>query len=143
MPIVRLNDWGETLSKGHMNNILFLEKRCFYRWHYPVNDLNTVWWIASNGIELMGYAGLQMQQNRIYFCSVGVLPDYRGQGLAKQLTTARLDYCKDVNRKWLVADCHKDNVPSLNNLINFGFRFYSPKKRWGLKNSLYLKKQNV
>lgn len=93
------------------------------------------WWLAHDGLKLVGFCGFVPFvpfPNTGYYKRVGVLPEYRGQGLALKMIFAGLERAK-VSTEWttIVSDCTRDNIASANNLIRAGFKLCEPERRWG------------
>lgn len=54
----------------------------------------------------------------VYFTLVH--PDYRGQGINKQMTKLRIDAATTAGKKYLFSTVHPDNKPSMKTLTGFG-----------------------
>ncbi|MFT4926417.1 MAG: RimJ/RimL family protein N-acetyltransferase [Phenylobacterium sp.] len=89
--------------------------------------------LAYSGEQLVGYAVLEfLQQWPDYLRQVGpcehaamilftlVHPDYRGQGINKQMTRMRLDMAKTAGIKRLFSTVHPDNIASWQTLCSVG-----------------------
>lgn len=97
------------------------------------------WWLAYDGEKAVGFCGIvpsKQWEETGYFKRAGVLPEYRGHGIHHRLIRVRLNKARKVGWKWVVTDT-THNPPSANNLIQAGFKMYSPKKPWSFKTASY------
>jgi GNAT superfamily N-acetyltransferase len=94
------------------------------------------WWVVEHGFKVVGFAGYTPCDNHIYLCRAAVDPNHRGRGLHKRLIRARLAHARKGGWKKVVTDT-RDNPPSSNNLIECGFRMYTPEEPWGYKDACY------
>jgi ribosomal protein S18 acetylase RimI-like enzyme len=90
-------------------------------------DAQAVWWIARAGDQVVGYCAILPRGKGGYLSRAGVLPDFRGQGLQKQMITLRLRYAQSQGWPWVVTDTHRENVASIRSLEKIGFRPYRPR----------------
>lgn len=100
------------------------------------------WWIAYEGSEPVGFAGLARARSNIgygYLVRTGVLPQHRGQGLQRRFVKLRERFARNEGMKGLITDT-TDNVVSSNNLAASGFRLFTPRTPWAFRDSLYWKK---
>lgn len=106
---------------------------------YKAGDL---WWIAFNGDQPVGFAGIRPLENvgLWYLCRAGVIPSARGQGLQKRLIRVRLAGAKAAGGVLAISDTEKGNCASSNSLIAAGFRTYTPQYQWALPTSIYWRK---
>jgi GNAT superfamily N-acetyltransferase len=105
-----------------------------YKEHHPINtEDGSVWWIVYDGKKPVAYAGASYlkEKNRVYLCRVGVLDEYRGLGLQKELIKKRLQWAKTCGADAAVTYTDGDNIYSSNNLIKSGFLLYIPDFPWG------------
>jgi GNAT superfamily N-acetyltransferase len=123
--------------------IVALDAACFGRHDAPaLSDNAGAWWVAFAGKMPAGYCGVKKSStgaNYGYLCRAGVLPDYRGNGLQKQMIRRRIAYARAQEWTMLVTDTH-DNVSSANSLIACGFSLYNPPVKWAFSTSLYWRK---
>lgn len=127
------------------NAVHTLDAQVFdYQKHHPVSTEGSTWWIVYDGEEPVAYAGADFlkEKNTVYLCRAGVLPEYRGMGLQKELIKRRLKWAKEVCEVDVVVTyTDVDNVHSVNNLIKSGFLMYSPDFPWGSSDdALYWKR---
>jgi ribosomal protein S18 acetylase RimI-like enzyme len=90
-------------------------------------DAQAVWWIARAGDQVVGYCAIMPRGKGGYLSRAGVIPDFRGQGLQKQMITLRLRYAQHQGWPWVVTDTHRENMASIHSLEKIGFRPYRPR----------------
>jgi hypothetical protein len=111
----------------HWAAVVDLDYECF-KGEQPVHIDDALWYIAiEEGIPI-GFAGLQVTDNRGFLCKCGVAPEYRGGMVHKWLIAAREIRATTFNIKLMITHTHYQNLPSINNLISSGYKVYQPKK---------------
>lgn len=122
------------LSYADRSIIKGLDRLCF-PWDDPYDPRYAFWWIAWDGDAPIGYAGLKLLRDEpgtAFMCRVGVLAQYRGQGIGKRLIQSRVRWAKrNPNISALVTYTMRDNLASANNLLKLGFRLYNPEYQYG------------
>lgn len=91
-------------------------------------DNQAVWWIVSVDGEIAGYCSIMPRAQGGYLSRAGVLRQFQGQGLQKQMIKTRLDYARQQGWPWVVTDTHRENWASMHNLQKMGFRPYKPRR---------------
>lgn len=118
--------------------LLRLHKSCFPATSKPSFDRGW-WWLLYFGTEPIGFAGMTESNQWIncgYLCRAGVIDEHRGRKLQRRLIRVRLAMAKKLNMEAVFTDT-RNNPSSANNLIECGFRMYTPRKPWGFSNSVY------
>lgn len=121
--------------------ILRLHKECFPSDVRPPIGFGWWWLIYCDG-EPAGFAGMIPSKRWLncgYFCRAGILPEHRGKKLQRRLIRVRMAMAKKVGMYAVLSDT-RDNPSSANNLIECGFRMYTPKYPWGYTNTSYWRK---
>ena len=90
-------------------------------------DAQATWWIAYQGDQVAGYCAILPRGRGGYLARSGVLKDFRGQGLQKQMIALRLRYAREQGWPWVVTDTHKQNEASMRSLEQMGFQPYRPR----------------
>jgi len=108
---------------------------------YPAHTEGCIWWLAYDGDKPIAFAGLKRlveNEGLAYMCRVGVLKEYRGQGLQQRLIHARVNWCRRQKGIYgVITYTIPSNVASSNNLIKCGFKLYRPDYKWEGDNALY------
>lgn len=75
----------------------------------------------------------------MYLARAGVHPDYRGQGLQRQLIGLREEWARKHGIKYAITDTANSSTSSMKSLIAMGYRPFWPglAKPWALKESVY------
>ena len=71
-----------------------------------------------DGNQIMGFGGIVLYTNNAVFKSDYVLPEYRGRGLYRKITEARMDYITQKGIKKVEARCTQNSLPMF---VNMGF----------------------
>lgn len=103
------------------------------------------WWVAYDGSEPVGFAGLTQTfaDTKVgYLKRAGVIESYRGRGLQRALIRVRERAARRLGMTLMVTDT-TENPSSSNNLIACGYRLFSPKNPWAWEHTLYWKKTLV
>lgn len=98
------------------------------------------YWIAYDYDKPIGFAWLvpsTLGEGVGYLKRVGVLPQYRGQGLQQKLLRVREQQAKRLGWTRCVTDTAYHNIPSSNNLIRAGYSMFEPPIRWAFVQGLY------
>lgn len=98
--------------------------------------LKGFWWIAWDGAAPVAFAGLTATGDTGYLCRAGVIPDYRGKGLQRRLIRVRVNKARRLGLAWLVTDTYRNPVSS-NNLIDAGFRMFTPIEPWAADDAVH------
>lgn len=97
------------------------------------------WWIAYDGsipAAFVGMTDVESWRNTGYVARVGVLPDYRGNGLQKRLLAVCERKAKAIGLKQLISTTYR-NPPSANSFVARRYKTYEPEVRWGAEDTIY------
>lgn len=97
------------------------------------------WWIAYFGGDPIAFAGVCesiVDYDVGYFSRVGVLRQHRGNALQRRLMRALEAKARRQGWTRIVTDTH-DRPFSANNIMDAGYRLYTPPHPWGYPNTLY------
>lgn len=90
------------------------------------------WFIAYHNSKAVAYAGMTTIKPKIgYMVRSGVLAAHRGHGLQRDLIFARIGKAIELKYNELYTFTVVDNIQSSNNIINSGFRLFTPRDKWG------------
>ncbi|OBX06367.1 acetyltransferase [Gallibacterium salpingitidis] len=78
--------------------IFVVEQQCPYQEVDHIDCIATHLWFTIDQ-QLVAYARIYQQQEEIHFGRVLVMPEYRGQGIAKQLITQVLTFIQQTSPK--------------------------------------------
>lgn len=76
---------------------------------------------AEFGGETVGYAGMHHVIDEGYITNVAVLPDYRGQGVARALMGAMLGYCEQNGLRTITLEVRESNAAARRLYESLGF----------------------
>ena len=75
---------------------------------------------TQKGID---HLGLNYKEEECADCGpMFVAEDYRGNGLQFQMLQKLEEYCKKMNKKYILTTAHPENVYSSNNMIKAGYK---------------------
>lgn len=97
------------------------------------------WWIAYQGCNPVAFVGMtdvESWPKTGYIARVGVLPDYRGNGLQKRLLAVCERKGRELGLKQLISTTYR-NPPSANSFVARQYRTYEPQSRWGAEDTIY------
>lgn len=104
-----------------------------------VESTDGYWWIAFKGsfpIAFLGMTPVESWPKTGYVSRVGVLSDYRGQGLQKRLLAICERKARALGWKQLISSTYR-NPASANSFIARQYRVYEPQVRWGAEDTIY------
>ena len=103
------------------------------------------WWLAYRGEEPIAFAGVRCSTHLRrpqfgYLERAGVLPRHRGRGLHRRLIRVREAFARRAGWAGMVTDT-ANNPDSANNFVRLGYSIFAPKNPWGLRSSIYWRKE--
>lgn len=110
-------------NKSHVSDIAKIEEVCFSTpWSEKsiadsINDTNTHILVAEVDGVVAGYMGLQIFSGEGYVTNVAVLPQFRGQGIAKALIKAQMQN----DMEFITLEVRPSNTPAIKLYESFGF----------------------
>lgn len=116
-----------------------LHKHCLPADEYPDFSVGCWWIVYDKNGSPSAFGGLVPSSRWTdcgYLNRAGVLSFHRGRGLQRRLIRVRIAKAKQLGYEYVFSDTH-DNVPSVNNLIECGFRLYDPITPYGDVQTLY------
>jgi GNAT superfamily N-acetyltransferase len=124
---------------SHSSELTGLQYLCFPNDEVlPVNA--GLWWLVWFKGNPVGFAGITFPKesfpNAAHLSRAGVLPDHRGKGLQRRLIEVRARKAKALGLTHLITTTYCNPVSS-NNLIEYGFRCYTPNEPWGAEGTNY------
>lgn len=105
------------------------------------------WFIIYNNEKPVAYAGLvdfdkqskpkkKKRTDMCFFTRCGVREGHRGKGLQRDLIFHRICKAKAIGYSSIITTTY-ENPSSSNNLINAGFKLYTPETTWGIDGTNY------
>ena len=114
----------------------------------PANYLASLdegqWWIATapsdDGFDLAGFCAVAPSRqwtDCAYLSRAGVMPAFRGQGLQRRFIRTRLAWARANGYRFAITETTANNCPSINNLIDCGFKAFDPPRPWAADGACY------
>jgi GNAT superfamily N-acetyltransferase len=104
----------------------------------------TLWWLLELGGQPVGFAGLDdISEGKFrggMLVKAGLLPIARGNGLQKRLIQIRDRAARKQGLTVNITYVAEWNYASANNLIECGYKLYTPQWKYGLADALYFRK---
>lgn len=86
-------------------------------------------WVVLKNNRVVGFATGKVKKGKTFFLArVGILKEYRKNGLGARLVSARKRYAKKIGCKRLVTYTVSTNTPSNTNLLKHGFQPYEAQR---------------
>jgi ribosomal-protein-alanine N-acetyltransferase len=119
-------------ERAYLDDVYEIEKVCFSRpWsrealEYQLGLETSSFFVAVVDSKAVGYMGLQIFDWEGYVTNVAVLPEYRGQGIAKALISRQLDNPMD----FISLEVRESNTPAINLYTKFGFEIMGKRPKF-------------
>ena len=134
------------------DEIAFIEKHCFSTpWsadQIKSSDESTVFFIAKENNQTVGYAGMYTVLDEGYVTNVGVLPNYRKKGIGRALVQELINYSKNKDLAFLSLEVRVSNNAAIGLYSSLEFtevgkrkNFYSNPKEDALIMTRYFKNE--
>lgn len=109
-----------------------LDRACFPH-DVPCTFQRAVWWM----IDDVAFGGARIiPGDCVYLCRAGVVPSARGQHLHHRLIRVRTSMARALGLPAITYTTHA-NVVSSNNLIECGYKLWTPARAWAGRDMLY------
>lgn len=118
----------KVMTDAHVAQVAELEKLCFsdpWSENSVASELKNplaLWLVARNGATVVGYVGSQSVQGEADMMNVAVHPDYRRQGIARQLVTELVNVLADKGVHSLALEVRVSNAPAIALYEQLGFQ---------------------
>jgi ribosomal-protein-alanine N-acetyltransferase len=136
------------LSKENLKGVYEIEKTCFSN-PWSLEDLakqieleTSHFYVAEVDNKVVGYMGLQIFSGEGYVTNVAVLPNYRGQGIAKALIAKQFEN----EMSFITLEVRQSNAPAISLYEKMGFEnvgtrpnFYTNPKENAIIMTKYIK----
>ena len=116
------------MTDAHVAQIAALEKLCFsdpWSENSVASELNnplSLWLVALDGETVAGYVGSQSVLDGADMMNIAVHPDYRRQGIARELVAELTDALAEKGVKILALEVRQSNAPAIALYEQLGFR---------------------
>lgn len=139
-----------SMTSAHVAQIAELEKRCFndpWSENSIASELNnrlSCWLVALEGDMVIGYVGSQTVLGETDMMNIAVHPDYRNQGVAKNLIQTLMDTLSGQGSHSLMLEVRQSNEPAKNLYASLGFETVGIRKNYyrnPKENALILRKE--
>ena len=116
------------MTEAHVTQIAQIEKLCFsdpWSEKSVASELNnrlSLWLVALDGDTVAGYVGSQSVLDEADMMNVAVHPDYRRQGIGRDLVLALADALKEKGIRGLMLEVRASNAPAIALYEQLGFR---------------------
>lgn len=113
----------DKLKKEYVNDVFEIEKACFSNpWsrediEAQIDCPTSHFLVALVNGKVAGYMGLQIFSGEGYVTNVAVLPQYRGQGIAKALISKQFENEMD----FITLEVRESNTPAISLYEKTGF----------------------
>lgn len=117
----------QLMDSSHVEKIADLEKQCFSDpWSVKsiASELEnplSLWVVAVNGEELIGYVGSQSVLGWADMMNLAVDPDYRRKGIAESLINELITHLKQNHVTCLTLEVRVSNAPAISLYNKLGF----------------------
>lgn len=104
-----------------------------------VESTDGYWWIGyycNLPVAYVGMLTVESWPKAGYIARVGVMSDYRGQGLQKRLLAICERKARAIGWKHLISTTYC-NPASANSFVARQYRIYEPQIRWGAEETIY------
>ena len=138
------------MTSAHVAQIAELEKCCFNDpWSEnsissELNNRLSCWLVALESDVVIGYVGSQTVLGETDMMNIAVHPDYRNQGVAKNLIQSLMDTLSGQGSHSLMLEVRQSNEPAKNLYASLGFETVGIRKNYyrnPKENALILRKE--
>ena len=116
------------MTDAHVAQIAALEKLCFsdpWSENSVASELNnplSLWLVALDRETVAGYVGSQSVLDGADMMNIAVHPDYRRQGIARELVAELTDALAEKGVKILALEVRQSNAPAIALYEQLGFQ---------------------
>ena len=118
----------KNMTATHVMQIAEIEKLCFsdpWSEKSVASELEnrlSLWLVALDGDRVAGYVGSQSVLDEADMMNVAVHPDYRRQGIGRDLVLALSDALRKKDIKGLMLEVRQSNTPAIALYEQLGFQ---------------------
>ena len=117
----------KNMTATHVPQIAQIEKLCFSDpWSASsvateLENSYSLWLVALDGDTVAGYVGSQSVLDGADMMNIAVHPDYRRQGIARELVTGLINALAEKGVKSLALEVRQSNAPAIALYEQLGF----------------------
>ena len=117
----------KNMTAAHVPQIAQIEKLCFsdpWSGNSVASELEnrlSLWLVALDGDTVAGYVGSQSVLDEADMMNIAVHPDYRRQGIGRDLVLALADALKEKGIRGLMLEVRQSNAPAIALYESLGF----------------------
>ena len=117
-----------TMTEAHVPQIAEMEKLCFSDpWSEKsiaseLNNRLSLWLVALDGDTVAGYVGSQSVLDEADMMNIAVHPDYRRQGIGRDLVLALAEALQKKGIRGLMLEVRQSNAPAIALYEQLGFQ---------------------
>ena len=118
----------QNMTDAHVVQVAEIEKLCFsdpWSKNSVASELNnrlSLWLVALDGDTVAGYVGSQSVLDQADMMNIAVHPDYRRQGIGRDLVLALADALKEKGVRGLMLEVRQSNAPAIALYEQLGFQ---------------------
>ena len=118
----------KTMTEDHVPQIAEMEKLCFsdpWSEKSVASELNnrlSLWLVALDGDTVAGYVGSQSVLDEADMMNIAVHPDYRRQGIGRDLVLALAEALQKKGIRGLMLEVRQSNAPAIALYEQLGFQ---------------------
>jgi len=103
-----------------------IERHCFSTpWtaeQVKSSDEKTVFFLARVNEKVVGYGGMYTVLDEGYVTNIGVLPEYRRQGIGAKIVNKLIDFSKEKSLSFISLEVRVSNIAAIELYESFGFK---------------------
>ncbi len=111
-----------------------IERHCFATpWtaeQVKSSDDSTVFFLAKEKEKVIGYGGMYTVLDEGYVTNIGVLPEFRRQGIGAKIVDKLIDYSKEKALAFLSLEVRVSNIAAIELYKRFGFEEVGKRKNF-------------
>ncbi|MGD0152492.1 MAG: ribosomal protein S18-alanine N-acetyltransferase [Thermacetogeniaceae bacterium] len=127
------------MEKGDIAQILAIENVSFptpwaeYAFLSELKNKFAVYYVAVHEDQVVGYAGMWLFSGEAHITTIGVHPDWRGQGLGKMFMDKMINQARDRGASTMILEVRPSNAAARYLYKKMGFRQIGCRKNYYLE----------
>lgn len=126
----------EQMTGKHIDDLVEVENVSFSKpwscaaFEAELRNDTAVFTVAVNNGKAVGYIGFHTILDEAYIANIAVLPEFRGQGIAKALLGWAIDYCREKKMIFITLEVRKSNSSAISLYRKFNFKAVGERKNF-------------